>query len=106
MPRNYETDYAWQAQYKPAVSRLIVVFLGVPLSDIEFTSPESEDDRKHNTDIFIKYEGRIQRVSQRLRRYVVAEDFTLRYERPESLSEWWKVLVRLRRSFPVRARPT
>ncbi len=87
----YAEDYRWQLQFQPAVEEILTETFGVPKYDVTFTSPESEDDRHYNTDIWIMVEGHPLRVSQRIRRYVIGDDFTLRYFRPGALTEWQKV---------------
>ena len=89
--RTFADDYAWQLTYQPAVREILTETFAADDGDIQFTARESEDDRHFNTDIWVRVDGHIQRVSQRLRRYVVGDEFTLRYARPGSRTEWQKV---------------
>lgn len=91
MSTTFAADYEWQVQFKPDMERIITSALDIPAVDIEFTTPDSDADRKFNTDIYLRYEGRIQRMSQRLRRYTIGDDFTLRYGRPSTRTEWEKL---------------
>ena len=91
MSRSFADDYKWQLQYEPAIRQILADTFGITDNDIQFTRPESADDRHYNTDIRIMLDGHLRRVSQRLRRYVVGDEFTLRYGRPTSLTEWQKV---------------
>lgn len=89
--RTFADDYGWQVQYEPAIAEIITSAFGIATVDITFTRPDSDDDRRYNTDILIRLGGRVRRVSQRLRRYVVGDEFTLRYGRPTSATEWQKL---------------
>jgi hypothetical protein len=87
----YADDYKWQLQFKGDVQRIVTETFAIGDQDILFTSPESEDDRRFNTDVYVMFEGQTRRMSLRLRRYIVGDEFTLRYFRPGSLTEWQKV---------------
>jgi hypothetical protein len=89
--RTYAEDYAWQLEYQPTVRGIVSETFAVPGWSVEFTPPDSEDDRRRNTDFFVTVGGRRLRVSQRLRTYVVGDQFTLRYSRPTSPTEWQKM---------------
>lgn len=89
--RTYASDYTWQLTFQPAVREILTETFAINDYDVTFTSPESEDDRHFNTDVWIMTDGHPKRVSQRIRRYVVGDEFTLRYARPGSATEWQKV---------------
>lgn len=91
MSGTFASDFRWQATYDGVVTETLASALSISLSDVRVTSPESDDDRRYNTDILVWYEGRPQRVSRRLRRYVVGDEFTLRYGRPAAPTEWQKL---------------
>lgn len=91
MSRTFADDYRWQVQFQPAVQRIVTDTFGIQPEQIIFTSPETEDDRRYNTDAWITIEGHSYRMSQRIRRYTVGDEFTLRYLRPGARTEWQKV---------------
>ena len=91
MSNTFADDFRWQLQFQPAVREIVMSAFGIGGVDVTFTSPDSDDDRRFNTDILIVFDGRVHRVSQRLRRYVVGDEFTLRYGRPSSPTEWQKL---------------
>ena len=89
--RTFADDYRWQLQFEPAVTEIITDAFGIGEFDVTFTRPDSDDDRRFNTDILVRIDGNVKRVSQRLRTYLVGDDFTMRYARPSSLTEWQKL---------------
>lgn len=88
---SFEDDYRWQLQFVPHVGAILCQVFGLADHDISFTSRYGEDDRKRNTDAWIMLNGHPFRVSSRVRRYVIADQFTIRYERPTSSTEWHKL---------------
>lgn len=87
----FADDYAWQLRYQPDVRRILMGAFGIEDRDIQFTSRDSEDDRRRNTDIWIMLDEHPRRVSQRLRRYIIGDEFTVRYQRPGAATEWGKL---------------
>jgi hypothetical protein len=91
MSRTYASDYAWQLTFQQAQRQILTETFAIPDCDVTFTTPDSYDDRRANTDAWVMIDGKPKRVSLRMRRYVVGDEFTLRYARPQSATEWQKV---------------
>lgn len=89
--RSFADDYAWQLQFEPHVREIVTEAFGVGEFDVTFTKPDSDDDRRFNTDILVRINGRVRRISQRIRHYIVADEFTLRRTRPTTPTEWQKM---------------
>lgn len=91
MSGTFASDYRWQLKFQPAIREVTTEAFGITSADVRFTQPESDDDRRFNTDALLWIEGRPHRMSMRVRRYVIRDEFTLRHLRPNTTTEWQKL---------------